>query len=514
MHAIKPAFYTALLATLITALNGCMVGPNFKPPAPPPTQNTYIQNQTVTKTTSDPAAKNAGKAQYFQIGRDIPAEWWRLFHSRGIDALMQAGFKYNPTVQAAKAAVVEAEENLKAQIGTLFPTITASFLAQRQRFSDSIFGANNPTDTVFRSHTFNFYNPALNGTMTLDVFGGLRRQIEATGAQLNFQQFELEAAYLNLASSIATTAISIAALKAEIEATNMVIKAQTNTLRIVNGQFNIGAASKADVLLQETELASTIAILPPLQQNLAQQYHALSTLIGTLPREDQFPPLHLRDLHLPKDLPLSCPTLLVRQRPDVRAAEALLHAASAQIGVATANLFPQVVINGGYGWQGNVLNSLFSPGNVVWNIASTATQTLFQGGTLIARRRAAIAAYEQARAQYKQTVLQAFQDVADTLRALQNDAELLKARRRVETTSLKNLNLIQEQFALGGVSFLDLLIAQRNYQQSLIGRIQAQSSRYMDTARLFQVLGGGWWNPPIERVTVIEETIRIAEVSP
>lgn len=508
---MNPAFFAGL-ACLMLFTSSCMVGPDFKRPLPPRTEGTYIQNKTVKKTIADKASKQAGKAQYFETGRDIPAEWWRVFHSRGIDALMRAGFRHNPTIHAAKAAVVVARENFIAQFGTLFPTITSNFLAERQRFNTSSFGFNNNVDdaTGFAHSIFNFYQLNFNAVYTLDVFGGLRRQIEAVGAQFDYERFELEAAYLNLASSIVITSITIATLKAQIAATYQLIDAQSKTLRIITGQFNVGGASKADVLLQETQLASTYATLPPLKQNLDQQYHALSTLIGELPREDNFPPFNLDDFHLPQDLPLSCPSLLTKQRPDVRAAEALLHAASAQIGVATANLFPSLVINGNYGWEGNILDMLINPANKVWSISANAAQTLFKGGTLLAQRRAAIAAFEQAKYQYRQTVLQAFQDVADALRALQHDAELLKARKKVEVTSLENLNLLQGQFALGGASFLDLLIAQRNYQTSLIGRIQAQANRYIDTARLFVALGGGWWNPPVH-VTVIEQTVEIKE---
>jgi NodT family efflux transporter outer membrane factor (OMF) lipoprotein len=274
-------------------------------------------------------------------------------------------------------------------------------------------------------------------------------------------------------------------------------------LNIVQGQFNLGSASKADILLQKTQLASSYSTLPPLKQGLSQQYHALSILIGELPREDHFPLFKLEALHLPADLPTSCPSLLTRQRPDIRAAEALLHAASAQIGVATANMFPQITLNAMYGAQGNVLHSLFTSPNVVWNIASNASQTLFQGGMLIAKRRAAIAAYDQAAAQYKQTVLQAFQNVADRLRALQNDADLLKAKKEVETTALETLHLTQQEFQLGGSSFLDLLIAQRAYQLALIDRIQAQALRFSDTAALFEALGGGWWNQPALAFTTV-----------
>lgn len=494
--AYSPHRYFFLLG-LSVLVCGCKVGPNFRTP-PAPATSEYIQNKPVKKTVSDPASKAAGKAQYFHLGRDIPSEWWHVFHSKGMDALIKAGIAHSPNLQAARAALVAVNENYKAQVGALFPVITGNFSAQRQRFSTSSFGDTSAADALTGSSsnaiTFNLFNANIAGTYALDVFGGVRRQIEAAGAQVDFQQFELEAAFLNLSANIVTTSINIAALQAQIKATNQLIKAQRDTLVIVKGQFNLGGSSKADVLLQETQLNSTIASLPPLKQNLAQQYHLLSILVGELPREDTFPILRLDALHLPRDLPISCPSLLTRQRPDIRASEALLHAASAQIGVATANIFPQIGLSGNYGGQSNLINKLFASPSGVWTLGASATQTLFQGGSLLARRRAAIATYEQAAAQYKQTVLTAFQNVADVLRALQHDAELLKARKAVETTSLATLTLTQQQFRLGGSSFLELLIAQRAYQESLINRIQAQSDRYSDTASLYLALGGGWWN--------------------
>lgn len=476
-----------LFAGFSVLLNGCMVGPNFHSPKGPQTRQ-YIQGQSAERTIQDKASGASGKIQYFQMGRDIPAEWWRVFRSPGINTLIGEGIAHNPTLAAANAALRVARENYTAQIGTLFPVITANFSALRERLN-----AASVNRTAVQG-TFNLFNTNLAAVYTLDVFGGLRRQIEAVGAQVDFQQFELESAFLTLSSNIVNTAITIASLRAQIKATGDLIAAQQKTLRIVNGQFNLGSASKADILLQQTQLASTIATLPPLKQSLDAQYHYLSILIGALPREDNFPVFNLNALHLPADLPASCPSLLTRQRPDVRAAEALLHAASAQIGVATANFFPQVVLSGNYGVQSNFINTLFSPGSKIWNIEGSVAQTLFQGGTLIAQRRAAIAAYQQAAAQYRQTVLQAFQNVSDTLRALQHDAELLKALKEVETTSRNALTLTQAQFQLGGASFLDLLIAQRTYQLAVIDRIQAQAARYADTAALFQALGGGWWN--------------------
>ncbi len=329
---------------------------------------------------------------------------------------------------------------------------------------------------------------------TLDAFGGIRRQIEAAGAQVDYQQFELEAAWLTLSSNIVTTSITLASLRAQIAATRQLIQAQEKTLALVRGQFKLGGASESDVLAQVNLLAQTRAQLPVLEQNLSVQRHALSVLIGELPNEEGLSAFNLDSLRLPKDLPLSCPSFLVKQRPDVQAAEALLHAASAQIGVQTANLFPQVAITGFEGQQSKLLNKLFLPDNMIWSMATNVSQPLFNGGTLLAQRRAAIAAFEQAYAQYKQTVLQAFQNVADALRAIEHDAITLSDLKAAEKSALESLRLTRKQYQLGGVALLNLLNAERTWQQARISRIQAEASRYTDTAALFQALGGGWWN--------------------
>jgi len=473
---------------ICVVLTGCMVGPDFHPPALPNT-NSYTESPEPTKTIAIPAAKSGGKAQHFIACQDIPAEWWHVFRSPELDNLIRAGLVNSPNLAAAKAVLMQAQQNFKAQVGTaFFPALDATFIPERQRFSGTTFG--DPRAVSL----FNLFDATVNVSYTLDVFGGARRGVEALCAQVNYEKFELEAAYLTLTANIVTTSITIASLREQIQATHELIRAQANQVNIVIKQFNLGGASKADVVLQQSQLGITQASLPPLEQTLAQSYHALSVLIGELPCEDRLPKFNLDALHLPTELPLSIPSLLVRKRPDIRASEALLHVASAQVGVATANLYPQITINGAYGWEGEVLSSLFNPLNKIWNIESTLTQPLFQGGALFAKRCAAIAAFNQAAAQYRETVLHAFQNVADTLRALEHDAQELKAQKYAEVAARQSLYLTLSQYRLGGVSYLNLLVAQRSYQQARIGAIQAQAARYADTAALFQALGGGWWN--------------------
>jgi NodT family efflux transporter outer membrane factor (OMF) lipoprotein len=478
----------SLILFLSTTLTSCMVGPNFHSPLAPNT-STYTESPQPKKTVSTPKAGAAGKSQYFVSGRDIPAEWWRIFHSTELDDLICAGLKNSPNLAAAEAALRAAKETVTAQVGlTLFPNVNAQINGERQRDASASFGGGSG------SNVYNLYNVNLGVSYTLDVFGGARRQIEALLDQVDYQRFQMEAAYLSLTSNIVTTAITAASLRAQIAATNELIQAQQQTLTIVEAQFRVGGVSRANILTQETTLAQLRATLPPLQQQLAAANHLLSVLIGELPSEDRIPRFSLARLNLPSQLPLSLPSLLVRQRPDVRASEALFAAASAKVGVATANLFPQFTLNVNYGWTSTQSKDLLSPSNSIWSFGYALTQPIFNAGGLQAQRRAAIDTYQQAAMQYKQTVLQAFQNVADTLRALQHDAETLRAQKNAEIASHDSLILTQKQFRLGGVNYLSLLTAQQQYQQAKIARIQAEASRYNDTAALFQSLGGGWWN--------------------
>ncbi len=468
---------------------GCMAGPNFHPP-PAPQPQRYTETPLPRKTTT--AASPGGQAQYFVPCQDIPAQWWALFHSPDLNALIEQGIINNPTIAAARAALRVAQENLRAEVGMLLPLVTGQSNAGKQRFTGATIGQSTVAPTEF-----NLFNAAINVSYTFDVFGGIRRQLEALGAQVDFQQFELEATYLNLTANIVTTAITEASLRAQIQATHELIKAEEKTLKIIKGQFSLGGASGADVYSQETLLAQTIAMLPPLEKNLTQTRNALAALIGQLPSESCIPYFDLNQLHLPRHLPLSIPSALVRQRPDVQAAEALMHAANAQIGVATANMLPQFTLTAVYGTEATQLKNLFRERTTYWNYMFQMLQTLFDAGTLSAQRRAAIAAYQQAAAQYQQTVLQAFQNVADSLRAVEMDAYELRAQAQAEASAYKSLDISRKQFTLGAINYPTLLLAELQYQRAKIARIQAQAQRYIDTAALFQALGGGWWNRPL-----------------
>ncbi|MEJ2730705.1 MAG: efflux transporter outer membrane subunit [Deltaproteobacteria bacterium] len=392
---------------------------------------------------------------------------------------------------AAQAALRQARELLRAQYGaTWFPGVDANLSAGRQRSAGASFGQGSGGGS-----TFELYNASVNVSYLLDIFGGARRELESLQAQVDYQHFQLLGTYLTLTANIVTSAVQEASLRAQLKATKEILADQQRAYELVQRQFQLGGISRADVLAQQTQLAQTRATLPPLEKALSQTRHLLALLVGKLPNDaGTLPEFDIHNISLPKELPVSLPSSLVRRRPDIQAAEALLHAASAQVGVATANLYPRITLTGSYGSETNKIGDLFNSDTVVWNFGGGLLQPLFHGGELKAKRRAAVAAYDQALALYRQTVLQAFLNVADTLRALESDARTLKAQFEAETAAKDTLALTQKQFQFGAVSYLSLLDAQRQYQQVRISLIQAQAARFADTAALFQAVGTGEWH--------------------
>lgn len=470
---------------LLLALSACAVGPDFVPPPASPVAGYTPEDNPLSTASANVAG---GAAQKFDMGRDIPGEWWKVFHSKELDGLIAEALRANPNLQAAQAALWQAKQNLYAQTGKLLPQADANASAERQQFSPAAFGQAGPPDL------FNLYQATVNVSYAPDVFGGQRRQIEATAALADYQRFELEATYLTLTANVVTAAVQEASLRGQIDATRDIIKIETDQLGVVNNQFKGGAAARTDVLTQQSEVATAQATLPPLQKQLEQQHHVLLALIGRFPNEVPRDRLTLASLRLPTDLPVSLPSQLVEQRPDIRAAEAQLHQASAQIGVAIANRLPQFNLTGAYGSAALNTASLFTPTTLIWSAAASSTQPIFHGFTLLHQQRAAEAGYDMADAQYRTTVLQAFQNVADALRALQLDAATLKAQRAALRAASDTLDLAGGQYRLGAIAYVILLNAQRSYQQSRLAVVQAQAARYADTAALFQALGGGWWN--------------------
>lgn len=471
------------LAVMLAALAaGCAVGPDFhRPDAPKDTRYTGKPMPAETATAG-------GVSQHFSGRMDIPEDWWTLFHSKKLDGLVKEALAGNPTLDAARATLNQANQDLAAQMGYLYPQIDLNPSVERQRFSPAIFGGSGPPSI------FNLYNASVKVSYGIDVFGGLRRQVESQRAQVEYEEYQYQGAIIALTSNVVTAAVTEASLIAQIDATREIIAAEEKQLRIVSDQLKLGGASKSDVLLQKSQLAQSRASLPPLEKSLSQIRHQLAVYLGKTPQEADIPEIRLEDLTLPGNLPVSLPSKLAEQRPDIRAAEALLHEASAQVGVATANLYPQITLSANIGSMSTSTGSLFSNNTNIWSLSGGLLQPIFHGGALMAQKKSAVAAYSKAFSQYRSTVLQAFQNVADVLRALDSDATALKANQDAEVSSKDSLDLVRRQYDLGAASYLSLLAAQRQYQQSRISAIQARALRYADTAALFQSLGGGWWH--------------------
>ena len=477
------------VAVSLALFTGCAVGPDFKPPEAPNT-NGFTATALPEQTAASPVA--GGEAQHFKKGEKTPRQWWLLFHSKALDQLIRQALSDNPTVAAAQASLRQAQENFRSQFSvTWYPTVDAGLSASRQRFGSAAFGQSSGGGNIF-----SLYNASVSVSYLLDIFGGARRELEAFKAQVDYQDFQLQGTYLTLAANVVTTAIQEASLRAQLQTAREILADQRRAYQLVQRQYQLGGISQADVLAQKAQLARTQASLPPLEKALALTRHLLAVLVGKYPSDaGTLPAFDLHELELPKDLPLSLPSDLVRQRPDIQSSEALLHAASARIGVATANLYPRITLTAGYGTESNSVSDLFKGGSTIWNLSAGLLQPLFHGSELTAARRAAIAAFQQALALYRQTVFQAFLNVADVLRALESDANALKAQSEVTVASHDTFQLTEKQFQFGAVSYLSLLDAQRQYQQARLDQVQAQAARLADTAALFQALGGGWWYP-------------------
>lgn len=483
---------TVPFAMLIAAaLTGCAVGPDFVRPAAPKTDS-YLPDALPTQTAGNEGI--AGAVQHYQPGADLPAQWWGAFHSEPLDGLIREALKNSPSVAAAQAALHQARDTATATRDSLFlPAATLNLGATRERLSSAALGI--PASVAgSATTTMSIFSAAINATYTPDFFGGARRQLEGANAQVDYQRQELEATYLSLSSSLVTTAVMEASLRGQLKATHEIIAAEEDELRISKAQFQAGAIARNAVLTSQTQLSQTRAGLAPLEKALGQTRHELAILSGRPPSATDLPQFTLESFTLPEDLPVSLPSALVHQRPDILAAEAQLHAACAAVGVATANLYPQIPLTASGGYEALTLGQLFNASSLVWSAGASLVQPLFEGGALIARRRAAADAFDQAAAQYRETVLVAFQNVADALQALQSDADALASQAQADASAQASLSLTNEQFRLGAASHLELFIAQSQYNQTHLALISAQAARFADTAALLQAMGGGWWN--------------------
>jgi NodT family efflux transporter outer membrane factor (OMF) lipoprotein len=486
----------------VTIACGCAVGPQYHKPEAPANAG-YAP--TPLADTSSSAPIQGGDTQHFISGRDLPFEWWQLFQSPALNALVTQALKANPTVTAAQAALAQAQELVRAQRGFFFPTVATGFQAERVKVAgnntqSSSLGIQANGNNLGQPRQpavplyYRFYTAQLSVGFVPDVFGANRRQVETLAAQTEAQRFALEATYVTLASNVVAAAIQEASVRAQIEATRQIIAADEKSLQILGDQLRVGFAMRIDVAAQEAALAQAETLLPPLQKQLEQTRDLLRALVGNLPNQEVSQTFEFDALQLPPELPVSLPAKIIEQRPDVRAAEAQLHAANAQVGVAVAAMLPQFSITGTLGGAADQIPWLFRGGGPFWTIIGGVTQPVFEGGTLLHTKRAADAALKQAAAQYQSTVIAAYQNVADTLHASLSDAEALAGAVEVESASKVTYDLTRRQMEVGYVNYLALLSAETTYNQALLTRVQAQATRYGDTIALFQALGGGWWH--------------------
>lgn len=504
---MTPAFTRrlVLLTSASILLAGCAVGPDFKRPEAPEKAD-YAPAPLPMQSVAAPV--HGGEVQHLNLGDEVPFEWWTLFKSPALNSLVEKAFKANPSLPAAQAALRQAQEQVYAQQGAFFPTLGSGYSFERQELAGNMGGnapgyqGNGTNITTNQQSTAPYNQPAFFNThtsqMTLsfvpDVFGGNIRAVESLNAQAQVQRFALQGTYVTLASNVVAAAIAEASLRAQIDAAQKIIGYNAKMLEIVKEQFKSGYAMRMDVAAQESALAQAKQALPPLEKQFEQNRDLIRSLVGHLPNEDVDETFDLTSLELPQNLPVSLPSKIIDQRPDVRASEELLRSANANVGIAIANRLPQFSISGSQGGVASQFAQMYATGGPFWDIIGSFTQVIFDGNTLLHKQRAADQAVLQAAAQYRSTVLAAYQNVADTLHAIVSDASALSAAVEAERAAKITLDLTETQLKNGYIPPLTLFAAQQAYQQALLGLVQAQTARFTDTALLFDALGGGWWN--------------------
>lgn len=468
----------ALAAALLLA--ACAAGPDFVPPAPP-RQKDYLPEGAPRAT-----AAALGASQRFVPGTPLTPAWWTLFGSPQLDATMRAALQRNPGLQAAQAALAASRENLAAGDGVFWPQADLGLSGTRER-------AARVRGVGVLPGIFNLFTLGATVSYLLDLAGGSRRGVEALAAQADYQRYQLSATWLALSGNIFNTSVARAGYAAQAAATGELLARLREQRDIALAQYHAGAAPYANVVAIDSQVASTEATLPVLEQRERQADHLLATLAGSAPADWQPPPLSLDSLTLPRTLPLSLPSELVRQRPDILAAEAELHTASAQVGVATAALFPSVRLDASFGNAADTLGGTTSAAGRFWSLGVDAAQPLLHGGTLTHQRRAAVAEYRRALASYRATVLAAFAQVADVLTALDSDARALEAQARALDAARQSLALLQANYRAGLVAYFEVLVADAQLHRVQIDYVQALAQRFQDSAALYLALGGGWW---------------------
>lgn len=474
-----------VLIVVAGALPGCVLGPQFAHPAPPTTE-AYTGSAQPAVTAE--AGGAGGAAQHFISAAPVPVRWWEMFSCPGLNQLVQEALDHSPSVLEARARLREAREDLSADTGSrVYPALDAQLGVTREKFDPAVFGLSQ----IPPAPPFTLLTAQVNVSYSLDLFGADRRTLEGEHAYAEYQEYEAQAAQLSLAANVVAVAVRQAGLQAQLEATQQILATGEQQLAIAEARYAAGGVALEDLQDERTQVEQLRAALPPLRAQRQQTEHQLAVYTGRAPAQATTPGFTLDELQLPTELPLTLPSELVERRPDVRASEALWHQASANVGVASANLFPRLTISGSAASQRTRAEDIVDGFNV-WSIGANLMQPIFHGGELRAKKRSALAAYDASAAAYEQTVLEALQQVADTLRALEADAMALQARAAAANAADASFGIAQQRYAAGGISELTLLEAKRQRLQTRVDRAGAQTQRYADTVALLHALAGGW----------------------
>jgi NodT family efflux transporter outer membrane factor (OMF) lipoprotein len=472
-----------LSTSLVALLAGCAVGPDFRAPGSPDVTG-YTEDGV-----PDTRLPNAEEEQQsFVLGERISGDWWGLFHDQRLNDIVQQAIAGNQTIVAARASLAQAQQAVIQAGGVLYPQVDLGAGYSRQQVNGAQLGF--PAKTP----PFNLFTLGPTVSYSLDLFGGNRRRVEQEGALAEYQGYQVAASYLALTGNAVTQALNIASAREQIKAVEQIIADDEEDLRLVQTEFTAGEARRLDIETQSSQLEADRALLPPIRQQVSVARHALSILLGRLPAAWVPPDFDLSEFTLPPELPVTLPSDLVRQRPDILASESQLHAASAAIGVATAQLYPNITLSASFTQESLATSTLFNPASSVWSAGAQLLAPVFHGGALMAQKRGAVDAFDESLANYKQTVLTGFGQVADVMHALANDAQLLEAQRRALQSAEESLRLTRATYQYGNVGVLQVLEAQRLAEQARLGYVRAEAQRYLDTAEFLTAMGGGWWN--------------------
>ncbi|MES2364934.1 MAG: efflux transporter outer membrane subunit [Pseudomonadota bacterium] len=470
---------TSVLTMAATLLAGCTVGPDFKRPDPPHTDRYTAQPLNLERKNPSDAS-----AQQIILGKQLDQAWWQLFQSDALNSVVKRALTQNRTIVAARYTLAQAQDLAAAQTGTLSPQVGITAGVGREKYGAEFLG------TSPKPPPFTYFAVGPTVSYSLDYTGGAARSVEQQEAKANYQKQQLKAAYLAVSGNAVLQSLRIASLRSQIATLQALLEEDQANLKLVHEAFDAGAVSRLDIVSAESQLSTDNALLPPLHQELSLAQHALAILLGKAPADGAVPEVDLALLTLPPQLPVSLPSELVHQRPDILAAEAELHTATAAVGVATANLYPRIDISASFSQQSTVFSQLFSPGSSAWSLAGGLVAPILDGGTLLAQRRAAVDAMQASAAKYQQTVLSAFGQVADSLQALEHDGEALDAQAHAQQAARNSLNLMRKSYQEGNIGVLQVLDAERHYQQAKLAYVRVSAERYMDTAQLFLALGG------------------------